>query len=56
VISSSDILNSKILIVDDREANVRLLERILRGAGYVSVASTMDPRRSRSFTGKTATT
>jgi serine phosphatase RsbU (regulator of sigma subunit) len=45
VISSSDILNSKILIVDDQEANVRLLERILRGAGYVSVASTMDPRQ-----------
>ena len=45
MISSSDILNSKILIVDDQEANVRLLERILRGAGYVSVASTMDPRQ-----------
>ena len=44
VISSSDILNAKILIVDDQEANVRLLERMLRGAGYVSVASTMDPR------------
>jgi serine phosphatase RsbU (regulator of sigma subunit) len=45
VISSSEILNSKILIVDDQEANVRLLERILRGAGYVSVTSTMDPRQ-----------
>ena len=44
MISTSDILNSKILIVDDQEANVRLLERILRGAGYASVASTMDPR------------
>jgi serine phosphatase RsbU (regulator of sigma subunit) len=44
MISSSDILNSKVLIVDDQEANVRLLERILRGAGYASVASTMDPR------------
>jgi serine phosphatase RsbU (regulator of sigma subunit) len=45
VISSSEIFNSKILIVDDQEANVRLLERILRGAGYVSVTSTMDPRQ-----------
>jgi CheY-like chemotaxis protein len=45
MISSSDILNSKVLIVDDQEANVRLLERILRGAGHASVASTMDPRQ-----------
>ena len=44
MISSSDILHGKILIVDDQEANVLLLERMLRGAGYVSVASTMDPR------------
>ena len=43
MISSSDILNGKILIVDDQEANIILLERILRGAGYVSVTSTMDP-------------
>ncbi len=43
MISSSDILNGKILIVDDLEANVVLLERMLRGAGYVSIASTMDP-------------
>ena len=43
MISSSDILNGKILIVDDQEANVLLLERMLRGAGYTSVTSTMDP-------------
>jgi len=43
LISSTDILHGKILIVDDAEANVRLLERTLRGAGYVSVASTMNP-------------
>jgi len=42
MISSSDILHSKILIVDDQQANVLLLERMLRGAGYVSIASTMD--------------
>jgi CheY-like chemotaxis protein len=43
VISSSDIFRAKVLIVDDQQANVRLLERMLRGAGYVSVTSTMDP-------------
>jgi putative two-component system response regulator len=43
MVSSSDILNAKILIVDDLEANVILLERMLRGAGYGFIASTMDP-------------
>jgi signal transduction histidine kinase len=43
MISSSDILKAGILIVDDQEANVSLLEQMLRGAGYVSVSSTMDP-------------
>ena len=43
MISSSDILHSKVLIVDDQEANVLLLERMLRGVGYVSITSTIDP-------------
>jgi adenylate cyclase len=43
MINSSDILQSKILIVDDQAANILLLERMLRGAGYASVTSTMDP-------------
>jgi len=38
-----DILGAKILIVDDLEANVRLLDRMLRQAGHTHVASTMDP-------------
>src|ERR1017187_6435050 len=42
MISSSDILHGKVLIVDDQEASVLLLERMLRGAGYVSITSTMD--------------
>jgi adenylate cyclase len=42
MISSTDILLGKILIVDDQEANILVLERMLRGAGYVSIASTMD--------------
>ena len=41
--SSPDILHGKILIVDDQEVNVLLLDRMLCGAGYVSVTSTMDP-------------
>ena len=43
MISSSDILNARILVVDDQETNVRLLERMLSGAGYARIASTMDP-------------
>ncbi|SRR5205823_1240229 len=43
MISASDILSAKVLIVDDQQANVLLLERMLRGAGYVSITSTMDP-------------
>ncbi len=42
MISPIDILNGKILIVDDRAVNVALLEQVLRGAGYVSIASTTD--------------
>jgi adenylate cyclase len=43
MVSSSDILNAGILIVDDKEANVVLLERMLRGAGYLSIECTTDP-------------
>jgi len=38
-----DILGANILIVDDQEANVRLLTRLLADAGYRRVASTRDP-------------
>ena len=41
----SDILDGRILIVDDLAANVRLLEQMLRGAGYTHVDSTMDPHK-----------
>ena len=43
MISSSDILHGNVLIVDDQKANIVLLERMLRGAGYVSVTSTTEP-------------
>jgi len=42
VINSENIFDGKILIVDDQAANIMLLERMLRGAGYTSVTSTMD--------------
>src|SRR5258706_16470035 len=43
-LSAADFHNASILIVDDQEADVLLLERTLRAAGYLSVASTMEPR------------
>jgi PAS domain S-box-containing protein len=43
MISATDLLNAKILIVDDLAANVRLLEQMLHGAGYTDVVSTMNP-------------
>ena len=44
MLSASDILNASILIVDDQDANVKLLERLLGEAGYANIASTMSPR------------
>src|SRR5580693_5451047 len=43
MVTAADILNAKILVVDDKEANVRLIEGMLRVAGYTSVHSTTDP-------------
>jgi len=43
MVSIADIHNADILIVDDQEANVQLLEQMLRGAGYSRITSTMDP-------------
>ncbi len=45
MISDTDILNAKVLIVDDLPANVLLLIQTLRGAGYACVTSTMDPSK-----------
>ena len=42
MITSADVLAGKILIVDDQQANIQLLEQMLRGAGYSSISSTMD--------------
>src|SRR5207248_3363552 len=43
MIAESEILNASILIVDDQEANVRLLEETLSQAGYGRVSSIRNP-------------
>jgi PAS domain S-box-containing protein len=44
IITQSDILKARILIVDDQPANVSLLEQTLLQTGYLNVSSTMDPQ------------
>ncbi|MDP2004240.1 MAG: response regulator [Rubrivivax sp.] len=39
----NDILAARILVVDDQDANVQLLTRLLTEAGYAAVTSAMDP-------------
>jgi len=43
MISTQEILNAAILIVDDQETNVQLLEQFLSEAGYTHISSTMRP-------------
>jgi len=43
MVCADDMLNASILIVDDQDANVQLLEHMLREAGYRCITSTMDP-------------
>ena len=44
MLEAEEILHASILIVDDQQANVILLERMLRNAGYDNITTTMDPR------------
>ena len=44
MISQADIYGAKILIVDDQEANLRLLEHLLESGGYTALSSTLDAR------------
>jgi CheY-like chemotaxis protein len=44
-VATDDLLMSRILVVDDEEANVELLRRILARAGYSSVTGLTDARR-----------
>ena len=39
-----DLFGAKILVVDDKEANVMLLDGMLRTAGYTNVSTTRNPR------------
>jgi CheY-like chemotaxis protein len=41
--SPAQVLTSKVLVVDDQLTNISLLERTLRAAGYMSVATTQNP-------------
>lgn len=43
MIHTSDLIKAKLLIVDDQAANVLLLERLLRSAGYTSISTTQNP-------------
>ncbi|MDB5796485.1 MAG: response regulator [Paucimonas sp.] len=44
MLEHAEILSASILVVDDQEANVMLLQNMLRNAGYTRIATTMDPR------------
>jgi PAS domain S-box-containing protein len=44
MVATHDILNARILIVDDQEANIALLEQLLSEAGYTTVTSTTNPQ------------
>ena len=43
MLSRSDILNARILIVDDQETNIVLLKQLLEDEGYQNISSTNDP-------------
>ena len=44
MVSAPEILNARILIVDDQEANITLLDQLLSDAGYTTVTSTTNPQ------------
>jgi PAS domain S-box-containing protein len=44
MLEAAEILNATILIVDDQEANVMLLEQMLRNEGYSNITTTQHPR------------
>ena len=48
MMTESDIRKAKILIVEDDKISIRMLENILRKAGYNNLCSLVDPREVRS--------
>ena len=49
MIDDAEILNAKILIVDDQEVNILLLRQMLQQKGYGDVSSTTDPLQVRTM-------
>ena len=49
MILDTKIFESKIMIVDDEPANIRLLESLLKGKGYTCIGSITDPRKTIEF-------
>ncbi len=49
MLTDADLLNARILIVDDQQAHVQMLERLLHDAGYAQVNSTLDPQQVRAM-------
>jgi PAS domain S-box-containing protein len=45
MISDTELLNARILIVDDQPANVQLLQQLLGNAGYTDVSASMVPEQ-----------
>src|SRR5216684_4908964 len=52
MIKEDTLKKARILIVDDQDANVLLLERLLGTAGYTNLMSTQDPRQVLPMFGK----
>ncbi len=46
MIEENQILNAKILIIDDESANIMLLEQLLKQKGYQHYTSISDPRKA----------
>lgn len=44
MVSNSEIRAARVLVVDDQQANVALLEQMLRDAGYSNITSTQRPQ------------
>lgn len=44
MLNNAEILNASILIVDDQQANVMLLNDVLRHSGYTNITGTQNPR------------
>jgi putative two-component system response regulator len=49
MVSKQDILNANILLVDDQLVNIKLLEKLLRQAGFSSIFSTTQPTEVKSL-------